>query len=66
MKQNAKQGVDTLIDKKDQTAAVIYPIILPDRLDVILKLPNQDLRHYRTLIAQEKVESTVTDLREYL
>jgi CHAT domain-containing protein len=45
---------------------VIYPVILPNSLDVILKLPNQDLRHYRTLIAQDKVEGIVEDLREYL
>ncbi len=63
---NSKQGVDILVDKKDQQAAVIYPIILPDRLDVILKLPNQDLRHYSTLITQDKVEGVVANLREYL
>lgn len=61
-----KQGIDVLVDKKEQTAAVIYPIILPNRLEVILKLPNQGLRHYRTLIAQDKVESIVENLREYL
>jgi len=38
----------------DQTtelkAAVIYPIILADRLDVILSLPTQNLRHYSSSI----------------
>ncbi len=63
---NPKQELDPLIDQKDQRAAVIYPIILPNSLDVILKLPNQELRHYRTLIAQDKVEGIVEDLREYL
>lgn len=63
---SAKQELDPLIDQKDQQAAVIYPIILPDSLDVILKLPNQDLRHYRTVIAKDKVEGVVEDLREYL
>lgn len=63
---NPKQELDPLIDQKDQRAAVIYPIILPNSLDVILKLPNQDLRHYRTIIAQDKVEGIVEDLREYL
>jgi CHAT domain-containing protein len=61
-----KQGIDSLVDKKETTAAVIYPIILPDRLEVILKLPNQGLRHYRTLIAQDKVEGIVENLQEYL
>jgi CHAT domain-containing protein len=63
---NPKQELDPVIDQKDQRAAVIYPVILPNSLDVILKLPNQDLRHYRTLIAQDKVEGIVEDLREYL
>jgi CHAT domain-containing protein len=62
---NPKQELDPVIDQKDQRAAVIYPVILPNSLDVILKLPNQDLRHYRTLIAQDK-EGIVEDLREYL
>lgn len=61
-----KQGIDSLVDKKEIAAAVVYPIILPDRLEVILKLPNQGLRHYRTLIAQDKVEGIVENLREYL
>lgn len=61
-----KQEIDLLVDQKEQTAAVIYPIILPNRLDVILKLPNQSLRHYRTLIAQDQVEGIVENLREYL
>lgn len=62
----AKQELDPVIDKKDPQAAVLYPIILPDHVDVILKLPNQDLRHYKTVIAEEKVEPVVEDLREYL
>lgn len=45
-------------------AAVVYPIILADTLEVVLKLPNQsELLHYSTAIAQEKVEKTLTDLR---
>ncbi|KAB8320998.1 CHAT domain-containing protein [Tolypothrix campylonemoides VB511288] len=62
----AKQELDPVIDKQDQQAAVLYPIILPDGLDVILKLPNQDLRHYKTVIAEDKVKGVVEDLREYL
>lgn len=63
---NFTQSLDPLVDKKDQRAAVIYPIILPDRLEVILKLPNQQLRHYKTVIAKDNVESIVADLRTNL
>ena len=37
------------IDQVDRTAAVIYPIILPDRLEVIISLPKQPLHHYSTI-----------------
>lgn len=54
------------IDAIDRKAAVIYPIILPDRLEVILSLPQQPLRHYATVLPQDEVESTVQQLRREL
>jgi len=63
-----KVEIDKLVDQDSTTAAaVIYAIILPQQLEIIVKLPNQEsLRHYKTTIAQDKVESTVASLREYL
>ncbi|OWY64192.1 hypothetical protein B7486_48600, partial [cyanobacterium TDX16] len=59
--------LDSIVDKGDRTAAVIYPIILPDRLEVILKLPTQEnLSHYTTKKSQEEVEKTLQLLRQYL
>ncbi len=55
-----------LIDQVDKTAAVIYPIILSDRLDVILSLPQQPLRHYTTNIPQNQIEATLEQLRQQL
>lgn len=57
--------IDKVVEQ-DKKAAVIYSVILPDRFDVILTLPNQQLQHYTTKIPQEKVESTVTSLRKSL
>ncbi|MBG1264661.1 CHAT domain-containing protein [Nostoc commune] len=57
--------IDKVLEQ-DKKAAVIYSVILPDRFDVILTLPNQQLQHYTTKIPQEKVESTVTSLRKSL
>ena len=54
------------IDAIDQKAAVIYPIILADRLEVILSLPQQPLRHYAVAIPKEQVEDTVVQLRQFL
>ncbi len=54
------------IDKFDTQAAVIYPIILADRLDIILQLPHQPLRHYSTPIPQKQLETHVEKLRQTL
>ncbi len=54
------------IDEVDQQAAVIYPIILPDRLAVILSLPQQPLQYYNTPIPSQELESTIETLRSTL
>ncbi|MBH8572233.1 CHAT domain-containing protein [Nostocaceae cyanobacterium CENA369] len=56
--------IDSVIDRQDPTAAVIYPIILADKLEVILKLPQQPLRHYKTSISASEVERIVDQLRQ--
>jgi CHAT domain-containing protein len=54
------------IDRIDPNAAVIYPIILPDRLAVILALPNKPLRHYATSIPQSELEDILSKTRSSL
>jgi CHAT domain-containing protein len=54
------------IDQVDVKAAVIYPILLDDRLEVILSLPGQNLRHYATPLPSHQVESRVESLRQNL
>jgi CHAT domain-containing protein/predicted negative regulator of RcsB-dependent stress response len=51
------------ISQVDKTAAVIYPIILEDRLEVILSLPNQPLRHYASNVTAAQIDDMVIDLR---
>jgi CHAT domain-containing protein len=53
------------IDQIDKTAAVIYPIVLPDRVAVIAALPQQPLRYYSqsTRVPAETVLANVTKLR---
>ncbi|CAD5932325.1 hypothetical protein PCC9214_01368 [Planktothrix tepida] len=51
------------IDQIDPNAAIIYPIILANRLEVILSIPGQPLRHYSTEISQQQVENTIRQLR---
>ncbi|NEQ28819.1 MAG: CHAT domain-containing protein, partial [Microcoleus sp. SIO2G3] len=51
--------------KEDQTGvAVIYPFILPDRLEVILQLPQKPVQHYAIAVGKEEVQSTLKQLQE--
>ena len=56
----------TAIDDIDNKAAVIYPIILRDRLEVIVSLPDKSLRHYSHNISQRELEPVVERLRQTL
>lgn len=56
--------IDTVVDKTDTAAAVIYPIILQNRLEIILKLPNQDkFNRYTTFIKANELENTLEKLQ---
>ncbi|XGW00172.1 MAG: CHAT domain-containing protein [Leptolyngbya sp. BL-A-14] len=50
------------IDQVDPTATVIYPIILPDRLAVILSTAGQPLRYYVTHTSQADIEKNLNKL----
>lgn len=52
-----------IIDEVDRKAAVIYPIILSDRLEVILTLPGQPLQRYTTQITEQEVRQKIALLR---
>lgn len=61
------EQIDEVVDKTDGTAAVIYPIILADHLDIILKLPNQtELSHYTINKKSRDIESILEKLQKYL
>lgn len=40
------QLLDQITDKNDLESAIVYPIVLQDRFEIILKLPKQPLRRY--------------------
>ncbi|MDY6784221.1 MAG: CHAT domain-containing protein [Cyanobacteriota bacterium] len=54
------------IDEIDTQAAVIYPIILRDRLETIVALPGQPLRHHAIPASSEQVETLVRRIRSSL
>ena len=57
----------TDIQQLDPQAAVIYPILLPDKLAVILQLPQQsELEYYSSGISADIVAKTVLESRQTL
>ena len=59
--------VDRVVEQSDPTAAIFYPIMLPDRLEVILRLPGQSTPiHYSSPVARSQVERTLQTLRSGL
>lgn len=54
------------IDQIDPKAAVIYPIILPNRLAVILAIPGQPISYYSTPLPQTEVDQTLERLLQSL
>ena len=51
------------IDAIDRNAAIFYTIILEDRLEIILALPDRPLTRYATPVSQLQVETTIEGFR---
>ena len=56
--------LDKVVDQDNPTTAVFYPIILPDQLQVIVKVPGQPLHQYAVNRSQTEVEGTLNQLRQ--
>lgn len=54
--------LDRVVDQANLSAGIFYTILLPNRLEVILKLPQRNLIHYTTFVPQSVVEDTATNL----
>lgn len=55
------QPVD--IEQLGSNAAVIYPIVLDDRLEVVFRLPGQSLTHRSTVVDKATVTTTLAQLQ---
>ncbi|MEA5601585.1 CHAT domain-containing protein [Nostoc sp. UHCC 0252] len=64
--QGQKVLLDQVVDKENPNTAILYPIILPEQLQVIVKIPQQPLRHYTVNKSQVEVERTLAEMREYI
>jgi CHAT domain-containing protein/tetratricopeptide (TPR) repeat protein len=54
------------VDTIDDRAAVLYPILLTDKLVVITSLPGQALRYHSIPVSQQTVETTIATFRRNL
>lgn len=54
------------IDQLDQRAAILYPIILADRLEIIVSLPQQPLSHYSSPVVAAQLSQTIEQLQQAL
>jgi len=59
-------NVAVTIDQLDPHAAVIYPIILNDRLDVILSMAGKPLQKFSTLVDKTEINQTLDSLYDSL
>lgn len=58
-------AIEKVIAQHNLKTAIIYPIVLEDRLEVILKLPGQEeLIRYTTLISKGELETKIKKLQE--
>ena len=54
------------IEEIDPQAAVVYPILLSDRLEVILSVPNQPLQHYGNNLTNSQKEQIFREINQTL
>ncbi|GAB4459160.1 MAG: hypothetical protein OHK0037_04070 [Elainellaceae cyanobacterium] len=59
---DTQSQLDRVVDLSALPAAVLYTIVLPDRIEIILKQPQQPLRRYTAPVTQETVERVSEDL----
>ena len=55
----------TLLETRDPRAAILYPIILPDRLELLISV-GSELRHYTQTVDEATVQETARELAKIL
>ncbi len=65
-KLNVTQSTSASNVAKDQSAAVFYPVILDDRLEVIVSLPNQTFHHHAIPIKRTDLEKQLRSTSDAL
>ena len=60
---NLSQTLQVSEANVDPTAAILYPVIFPDRLEVIITLPNGDRQLYTQTITRDRIETLAAQVR---
>jgi CHAT domain-containing protein len=61
---NKSVPLDEVVDRDNIDTAIFYPIILGERLEIILKLPNQQLIHKTSTISSQELEKLIAQMRD--
>lgn len=59
-------SLDQVVNQDNRHTAIFYPIILPEQIQVIVKIPNKPLRLYSTKIPEAEVDNKIAQLRKHL
>jgi CHAT domain-containing protein len=54
------------VEESDPGAAIVYPILLPDRLEILLSLPESRMRRFSSGVGSERVTAEIRRLRYLL
>ncbi|UBF27676.1 CHAT domain-containing protein [Kovacikia minuta CCNUW1] len=60
------ESIDAVVNEPGSHTAVLYPIVLPNRIEVIGKLPDQPLFHYRTQKPEAEVKQAINQFQKDL
>ena len=58
--------LDKVVDNDNPDTAIFYPIILDNRLEIVLKLPNRKLIHKTNVVNSEELEELLEQMRGYI
>jgi CHAT domain-containing protein len=64
--EDASEQLARSLNDITRDSALIYPILLPDRIEVLFKLPHQPLSRHTTALSREEVRKNIKTLRENL
>lgn len=56
------EAISQAVDSLDPSSAVLYPIVLPNKLAVILSIPKQPLQYYETPLPQTEIEQGIQQM----